>query len=92
MILSGLLSLVSYILDFVFDLLPDIPSLPVTVTSTIDTVLDLIFDHAGFIGFFLDLSLVRVLLPLVLVVANFEHIYHFALWILKKIPFSACIC
>ena len=31
---------------------------------------------------------IKILVPLVVVVYNFEHIYHFAIWLIKKIPLS----
>jgi len=38
------------------------------------------------IDLFIPWNLVRFGLPLLIVVVNFEHIYHFVMWILKKIP------
>ena len=40
----------------------------------------------GLIDLFVPWSLVRFGLPLLIVVVNFEHIYHFVMWILRKIP------
>ena len=57
------------------------------VINSINNFLDLIFNNAGLVGLFLPLDLVKVILPLVLIVINFNYIYGLILWVLKKIPF-----
>lgn len=52
----------------------------------LDAFMNLIFDNIGLLGFFLDIGFIKILLPLVLLVANAEHIYHLIMWIIRKIP------
>ena len=52
----------------------------------LDAFMNLIFDNLGLLGFFLDIGFIKILLPLVLLVANAEHIYHLIMWIIRKIP------
>ena len=67
----------------VLDVLPDMPS---AVVSALNSFFDLIFDNCAVLGFFVPLSLVKGLLPLALLVVNFEHIYAGIMWVLRKIP------
>lgn len=72
--------------NYIFILLPDIPGFPAALSTNIDLFLDLVFDNAGLIGFFVPLTVVKILIPLVIIVINFEWIYNTLLWIVKKIP------
>lgn len=86
MIIEGLLKVVSFILNFVFDLLPDLPEMPSSIVSAIDNVLDVIFGNVGLFGIFVPLNIVKILIPLWLVVYNFDKIYSLLFWVIKKIP------
>ncbi|MBQ8029554.1 MAG: hypothetical protein IJ262_09165 [Clostridia bacterium] len=48
-----------------------------------DTLLDSAQD---LINLFLPWDIVRFGMPLIIIVTNFEHLYDFVMWILKKIP------
>ena len=51
------------------------------------SVIDKMLDNAqSLVDFFLPWDCVIIGLPLVIAVINFEHIYNFVMWILKKIP------
>lgn len=86
MIISALLSVIGGILNFLFNLLPDLPQLPSLIITTINNVVNLIFDNVSVIGFFIPLNVVKVLIPLVIIVVNFRYIYGIIMWIIKKIP------
>lgn len=86
MIIEGILNVITGLLYFVLDLLPNIPDLPETLTSPLNTVLDLIFDNVGLLDLFLPLNIVKIIIPLWLVVDNFDKIYSIAFWIIQKIP------
>ena len=88
MILELIMSAVLFLLKTVFSLLPNIPQLSETLTNSIDRVFGVIFDNVGLLGLFVRISTIKWLVPLVVVVYNFEHIYHFIMWVIKKIPLS----
>lgn len=88
MIIELLFNLIKFILDFLFNLLPNIPSFSSNLANSLDSYLDLIFSNLSLLGFFVDIALIKVLVPLIIIVINFEHIYHFSLWVIKKLPFS----
>lgn len=88
MILEFIFNLILNLLKAIFSLLPDIPSLPGSFETSLNHVFSVIFNNANLVGLFVRIDTIKILVPLILIVVNFEHIYHFALWVLKKIPLS----
>lgn len=89
MLIKLLFDFIKTILEFLFNLLPDVPNFSSNIINSLDSYLDLIFGNLSLLGFFVDISLIKILVPLVIIVLNFEHIYHFAIWIIKKLPIGA---
>ncbi len=86
MIITAVLGLCEMLLTIIFALLPDIPNFDSSVLNSLNAFINLIFDNLDLLGFFIDIDLITTLLPWLIVVLNFEHIYHFILWIVSKIP------
>ena len=87
MILESILEVVYQLLNLIFLLIPDIPPLEISLLADLNSFIDLIFDNLGLLGFFIDISTLKALVPLLVIVYNFEHIYHFLMWCLNKIPY-----
>lgn len=75
------------ILNGILDLLDVLPDFPADLISSMNSFFALIFDNLSLLGFFVRLDTVKLLIPLVIVVINFEDVYAFVMWILRKIPF-----
>lgn len=89
MILEAILSAISFLVQFVLNLLPSIPPVPEQFTTIIDTVLSMIFDNGGaLISLFIRPQTIVIVVPILIVLVNFEHIYKLIMWIVKKIPLS----
>lgn len=88
MIFEFLCSAVFGILKILFSIIPDLPSLPDFVGSSIEGLFDLVFDNVQLLGFFISIDMIKILVPLIILVENFDHIYHFIIWLIKKIPIS----
>lgn len=88
MILEAIFNLVKGLLELIFALLPDVPDLDITLLDSLTTFIEYVFNNLGLLGFFIRISTIKALVPLIIIAANFEHIYHFALWILKKLPIA----
>lgn len=88
MILEAIINLITALLKFVLNLLPNVPAIPGALMTSLDNVFNTIFSHLDLLGIFVRIDTIKILVPLVVVAYNFEHIYHFALWIIKKIPLS----
>lgn len=88
MIIEVIFNLIKTLLTTVLGLLPNVPQLPNSLLTSISNVTTVIFDNLGLISIFVRISTIKILVPLIIVVVNFEHIYHFVMWIVKKIPLS----
>lgn len=89
MIIEAICNLFKLLLNIVFDLLPDIPNMPDSLVNSINTVLDLVFDNGlNILGLFIRINTLKVVVPLLLVIINLDKIYSFAMWVIKKLPFS----
>lgn len=86
MILANLFNILLSSIEVVLSLLPDIPSLPEELLSSAYSFIDLIFDNVGLLGLFIPISTIKVVVPLVLVIVNFDKIYKLTMWVLNKIP------
>ena len=86
MILEALLNLIQLLLNVVFGWI-NIPQFPESLTSSIDSFLDLIFENLSLLGFFIRPITLTVAIPLLIILLNFDKIYKLAMYIIKKIPF-----
>ena len=86
MIVSAVLGLCEMLLTIIFALLPDIPNFDSNVLDSLNDFINLIFDNLDLLGFFIDIELIGALIPWLIIILNFEHIYDFVMWIVRKIP------
>lgn len=86
MIIEALLNLISTLLKLVFGWI-NLPDLPQSVSTVIERVFDVIGGSVGLLGVFVDLSMVKILLPVLLIVINFDEVWKFTMFIVRKIPF-----
>lgn len=86
MITEFFISTVGGLVNLIFGILPNLPDLPSQAYSSINSFLDLIFNTMGLIDVVIPLQHIKILVPLIIIVVNFEHIYNLIMWVLKKIP------
>ncbi len=86
MIVEALLNLVLNLLKLVFGWI-NLPDMPDSVMAVIDKLFEALEGAVGLFGIFVDLNMVKILLPVLLIVVNFEHVWKFTMFILRKIPF-----
>lgn len=86
MILEAILNLVSSLLQICFGWI-NIPSFPLELTESINSFLDLIFNNLSLLGFFIRPTTIALVVPTLIILLNFEYVYKFTMWILRKIPF-----
>ena len=88
MLLEGLISLVVTLIKAILSIFPSLPECPAEGLTAINDYISMIITNAGgLIGLFVDLNTIKIVLPIVLVLIEFEHIYDFVMWLLRKIPF-----
>lgn len=87
MLVEALFTAVTWLIDAILNLLDVLPEFPEELVASVESFFSLIFDNLAVLGFFLPLPTVKILIPLVLLVINFEDVYAFIMWLLRKIPF-----
>lgn len=92
MIVESVLTVFKKIIFALFSWL-DIPSLieinedaAVNIGNAFSFIDNMLENARALINLFLPWDIVRFGLPIVIIVMNAEHIYHFIMWIARKIP------
>lgn len=86
MILESVFNLFSSAIKLIFGWI-NLPQLPADVEVVIDQLFTYMESGLGFVFLFFDMNLVKIMLPFVIVVANFEKVYKLVMYVLRKIPF-----
>lgn len=85
MIIELILNLLKGLLFICFSWI-NIPGFPEEMLSSLYTFLDLIFDNLTLLGFFIRPITLSIVIPLLIILINFDKVYKFTMWILRKIP------
>lgn len=85
MIIESLLNLFYKLFELVFGWI-NIPGVGEEFDDALAFFDDLLNAGKSLIDLFLPWDIVRFGLPIIIILLNFEHIYHFIMWIVKKIP------
>lgn len=86
MIIEGLIDTLIMSIQAILSLIPNLPDLPSNLVEGANGFINLIFDNVGLLGLFVPISTIKVVVPLILLIVNFDKIYRLVIWILKKIP------
>lgn len=86
MIVESVLNMLVSMIKTVFGWI-NLPQLPDSVISVIDQLFDTLSGAMGLLSVFLDIDMLKILLPILLVVINFDEAYKLTMFILRKIPF-----
>lgn len=86
MIVKGLMELVFGLLKIVFAPI-NLPDLPAGIQSVLDEFTQVLVDAVGLFGIFVDMNVVKWLIPVVIVIANLDKVWSLIMFILRKIPF-----
>ena len=87
MLVEALFTAVTWLVDAILNVLDVLPDFPEDLVNSVEAFFSLIFDNLSVLGFFIPLPTIKILIPLVLLVINFEDVYAFIMWLLRKIPF-----
>lgn len=85
MIIEAILNLLKVLIFTVFGWI-NIPQFPESITTSLNSFLDLIFNNISLLGFFIRGSTIKIVIPILIILINFDKVYKFTMWILKKIP------
>ncbi|MFZ2836169.1 MAG: hypothetical protein WAZ21_02520 [Candidatus Saccharimonadales bacterium] len=85
MIIDGLIIGIVATLKTVFGILPSLPPLDPLIASAAEWVITTL-EGATFIFYYIFGALFYPILVLTIALLGFEHIYHFVMWVIKKLP------
>lgn len=86
MIIQTLLNLIMSLLKLCFNWI-NIPNFPEELTNSINSFLDIIFGNLSLLGFFIRPLTLTLVIPVLIILLNFEDVYKFTVWLIHKIPF-----
>lgn len=86
MIFNVFFAAISVLIQTVFGILPDLPAMPTGITNALDLVVDIVVFGTRYLRYYLGSTFFLVLVPVLVIYANFNWIYHLVMWILKKLP------
>lgn len=86
MIVSSIMDLFKSLIKIMFGFI-NLPNFPDVLTSAIDTILEIVFGSFNLLAFFIRPTTIKIVIPVLLVLINFDEIYSLTMFILKKIPF-----
>jgi hypothetical protein len=74
------------IFDAIFALLGILPDVPSPVRNAVDGVFDIMFSSVSLVSVFVDFNMIKILIPLTIAILNFDRIFKFIIFAIKKIP------
>lgn len=87
MLVEGLGNLGLMVLNAILDLLDVLPDMPQPIITAVNAFVDLIFQGISLLNFFIPISYLGAFVLIAIAIDNFEKIYSFVLWVLRKVPF-----
>ena len=89
MIIEWMLYAGQTLFDLIFMILGILPDLPSSVVSAIDELFNFMFSGVSLVSIFIDIGMVKTLVPYVIAIINFDNIAKIVMFVLKKIPMLA---
>lgn len=87
MIFEGFVTVCSSLIKFLFSFV-NLPSMPEAAATAFDTYFGYIFDNLDFLNFFLNVSTLKTVATIAIVLYSFEHIFKIIMWVIHKIPLA----
>lgn len=88
MIIKLLINVIFGLVKLLFTPLPNLPAIPQEIMTKVTNVFNVIFNNLNLMPIFVRVSTLQQILPILIIVLSFKHIYHIVLWIIHKIPLS----
>ena len=88
MIVELLVNLITCIIKLIaipFNILPDTPEV---LVNAMNYLFDTIFAHLDFISFFVNVSTLKSVATIAIVIWTLNKSYTFLMWVIHKLPFS----
>lgn len=88
MIIEALINLITVVIKLIaipFNILPDTPE---TLINAADYYLDLVFDNLDFLNFFVNVSTLKSVALIAIIIWTVDRLYNLLIWIIHKLPVS----
>lgn len=88
-LLDNILIIVFKIFEFIFNFLfgwINLPNVPFSVSNTVNTYLNYIFDNLDILSFFVRVSTLQTIFKLFIAVYIFKYTFKFIMFIIHQIP------
>ena len=84
----GLVTISSILLvtGFIFSFF-SIPKYPEQLITSLNYILDVIFDNLELLDIFIRIDTIKVVVPILIALVNLDKIYSIIIWFINKIPF-----
>lgn len=86
MILNVFFGAISALIQTVFGVLPDLPDMPAGIVTALDTIPEMVRFGSRYLSYYIGSTFMLVMIPILIILANFNWIYHLVIWVLKKLP------
>jgi hypothetical protein len=86
MLTEGLLKVGITLIDIIYSFLGVLPKFSAEIINVVDGMFNLLFDGVNLAGIFIDLNMVKILIPFAIAIINFDKIAKIVMFVLKKIP------
>ena len=87
MIVESVLDLFVSAIEIIFGWI-NLPQFPAELVASVEQLEDLMFSNLSMLSFFVRVSTVKLLVPLVIVIVNFDKVYRLTMFVIRKLPFS----
>ena len=88
MLLSILFGVAFLIVNVIWLLIPQLPSLPDSILNTLSSGVGLLIDNGlSIVSLFIDYNIFKVCVGVAIAIVVAEPFYYIVMWLLRKIPF-----
>ena len=81
-VMNALIAMIKAVFDWI-----SLTAFPDEITTVIDELFGYLEGGMGLLSIFLDIHMLKLLLPVLLIVINFDEVYKLTMFIFLKIPF-----
>lgn len=74
------------LIDILNSMLGVLPSFSPQITNAVDGMFNIMFSGVNLVGIFLDINMLKILIPLAIAIINADKIIKLVMFVLKKIP------
>lgn len=83
----AVLGSVLVLIGLIWSYIPNIPTYPEHLLTSLNSILDIVFDNLELLDIFIRIDTIKVVVPILIALINLDKIYSIVIWFINKIPF-----